>query len=768
VVANNLPLQATSFIGREEQIEQVRRLLESTRLLTLTGAGGCGKTRLSLRVAEDVSGDYADGVWFVDLAPLTDSSLVPQALAAALVVHDIPGRTTLETVAEHLRNRATLIVLDNCEHVIDSAAGVAHVLLRDCRGVRILATSREALRSPGETTWRVPSLTLPPPPGIGATTESMMESEGVRLFVDRARAALPGFELTSASCAAVQDICHQLDGIPLALELAAARVRVFDVARIAARLGDRFALLSGGPRTALPRQQTLRATVDWSYALLSEPERTVLRRLSVFAGGWTLDSAEAVIADEDIQRSGALESLAALVEKSLVVAELRQGAMRYRLLETIRQYARERLDESGQTAAARDRHLAYFLGLAEEMEPALRGPNARHVMKDLDQELGNFRSALDWALQTRPDDALALSGSLGWYWWGRDHHTEGRRWLARALAGCTRRSPARMKALHATAWLAQHQRDLADSRALLEESLAIARELADTRTKAWVLHCLARVAYFENDAATARSVGERSLAVAERIGEPALIAWAHHILGLAAYIADDQPTARLHYEKSLAIRRQLRFDEGIAIVVILLGLVALRQGKVDEACARYREGLLLVHDLLGPWGIAMPIAALAHIAATHGQPVPAVSLGAVATRLSEAYQTPLIPLIEPLLAESLDLAQQELARDTYAEAWAEGQSMSIEAAVAQAMQVAAEPQRVAAPREYGTLTAAEARVLQLLVEGSTTREIASQLVVAVSTVDRHITHIYNKLGVRNRAEATSVALKHNLVQNRQD
>jgi len=467
-----------------------------------------------------------------------------------------------------------------------------------------------------------------------------------------------------------------------------------------------------------------------------------------------------------------LDLLAALVDKSLVVGEYQRGSMRHRLLETIRQYSRERLEEAGETEDARDSHLNWALGLAEECEPKLVGPDAGAAMDRLEAELDNLRTALDWALQSRPDAALRLSGALGWFWWGRDYHSEGRRWLERALAANGDLTPPRMKALHAAGWLAHHQRDLAEARALLEESLAIAHDLGDRASVAWALHCLGRVAYFEKEPATARSLAEQSLTVAEEIGDASLIAWAHHLLGLAAYIANDDPTARVHYERSLAIRRALRFSEGKGILLILVGLVAARQGKLVEARALYQEGLATIRELLGPWGLAMPLAALSHIAAANGQPDQAVRLGATATRLSAAYQTPLIPLVEPFLAQGLEAARQALGELTFGQAWAEGQAMSLEAAVAEALAVVdIAPVTAAATQEghakstvFGNLTPTELQVLRQLVGGSTTKEIAAELVVAISTIDRHITHIYAKLGARNRAEAAAIALKTGLVQ----
>lgn len=769
---NNLPVQRTSFVGRDEQIAEIVQLLRATRVLTLLGAGGCGKTRLALRVAADVSGGFPDGVWFVDFAPLTDPTLVPQTVAQVLGVRETPGRSVMDTLQQHLRLRQILVILDNCEHVIDTSAQMADALLRTCPAVRILATSREPLRTPGETTWRVPALSLPPPAGVGASTLlDLTAFESVKLFVDRALAALPSFRLTAATSLAVQEICRALDGIPLAIELAAARVRVLSVEQIAARLDDRFRLLTAGPRTAMPRQQTLQATVDWSYALLSEPEKTALRQLSVFAGGWTIEAAEILTLADGVRTQSAFDVLASLVDKSLSIAELHRGAMRHRLLETIRQYAYQRLEEAGDAELARNRHLSYFLRLAEEIEPKLQDRRARAAMDQLEAEIDNLRTALEWALQTRPDTALRLSAALGWFWWGRDYHTEGRRWLKRSLAASTEPTPARMKALYVSGWIAHHQRDLAEARNLLNESLAIAHQCRDNRSVAWVLHCLGRVAYFEGDSGAARSMGEQSLAVAEQIGDPPLVAWAHHLLGLAAYIGADYARARLHYNRSLAIRHELGFEEGICILTILLGLVAVREGDLAEARVLCQEGLSILRGLLGPWGVAMPLAALSHIAARLGAPVQAVRFGAAATYLGESYQTPLIPLVEPLLADGLELARQALGAEKYLYAWAAGQALSLQTATNEALALDFAPElpepiesAEKADRSGSRLTATEIQVLRLLVRGRTSKEIAAELVVAVSTVDRHLTHIYTKLGVRNRAEATALALNGGLIK----
>jgi non-specific serine/threonine protein kinase len=770
---HNLPLQLTSLVGREREIAEVARLLATTRLLTLTGAGGCGKTRLALQVAADLMDAHADGVWLVELAAVADPALAARTIAVALGLREAPGRDALDSLVEHVRARSLLLVLDNCEHLVAQVARVVDRLLRSAPRLHVLATSREPLNCPGEMTWRVPSLRVPPAasPG-GPPVEQVLQFEAVRLFVDRARAVQPRFAVTEQNAAAVAEVCRQLDGIPLAIELAAARLRVFSVEQVEARLDDRFRLLTVGPRTALPRQQTLRATIDWSFALLAQPERVLLRRLSVFAGGWRFEAAEVVSAGDGLQAHAVLDVLTQLVDKSLVIVEERAGAARFRLLETIRQYARDRLHEAGESAAVHDRHLTAYLALAEAAEPALRGREHPIWLARLDEEHDNLRAALDWSLTTSAhESALRLSGALARYWWMRAHHDEARRWLERALAGPPVRTAARMKALHGAGWLAQHRREPATARALLGESLDIARELGDRWTEALVLHSLGRVAYFDGDPAGARALAEQSLTIAESLGDDWLIAWALHLLGLAAYIAADYPTARAYYTRSLDLRRQIGDQEGTVVLLQLLSVIAIRTGEIDTAHALLHEAAPMVQAVLGRWSLAMVLALLAAIAAARGQVVWAVHLGGAAIALGESQQMPLIPLVEAVLTDSLDAARQTLGDAAYAAALAEGRALDPDAAVAAALAGGGPPPALAPTRSgqptqddsITMLTPAEARVLRLLAAGRTTKEIAADLSVAISTVDRHITHLYSKLGVRNRAEATATALTRGLV-----
>ena len=492
---HNLPLQLTSFIGREKQIAEVSGLLKSQRLLTLTGSGGTGKTRLALQAAGELLDAFPDGAWLVELAPLADPDGVPQAVAAALGLQKSGEISYQAMLLNYLQKKHLLLVLDNCEHLLEACAGLAHALLRHCPAVTILATSREALGSAGETAYRVPSLAAPDPAAL--QPEELAQAEAVRLFAERAASVLPGFQLTPESLPHAARICHRLDGIPLAIELAAARVGVLSVAQIAARLDDRFRLLTGGARTALPRQRTLRASIDWSYSLLPETERALLQRLSVFSGGWTLEAAEQVCVMNGVESWEILDGLASLVNKSLVAADHRPGVeTHYHMLETIRQYAQERLEDAGQGAQARDAHLGFYLALAEEYEALLRTPRIGEALDRLDLELDNLRAALDWALgmgdRAGAEQAARMACALTYFWDARALLYEAVAWMERALPLLSEGDPAgaalRAKACLTLGYLFGFTSiDKMKARLYTEESARLYRRLGDQRGLALAL-----------------------------------------------------------------------------------------------------------------------------------------------------------------------------------------------------------------------------------------------------------------------------------------
>jgi predicted ATPase/class 3 adenylate cyclase/Tfp pilus assembly protein PilF len=607
---NNLPSHWTSFIGREREIAEVKGTLAGTRLLTLTGAGGCGKTRLALQVAADLLGDYPDGVWLVELAAVADPALVPQAVAAAVGVREEPGRPLLQTLVESLRPRRLLLLLDNCEHLVGACASLAHDLLSRCPQLCLLATSREVLGIAGEMAWRVPSLSLPDPEEP-LPAEQITDYEAVRLFVDRALRTRPGFAVTPENASSVAQVCHRLDGIPLAIELAAARVCILSVEQITARLDDCFHLLSGGNREALPRQQTLRAAIDWSYDLLSEAERQLLRRLSVFAGGWTLPAAESVCAGEEIEEHEVLDLLTALVDKSLVSVDEQGNEARYRLLETIRQYGAEQLRGSGEEAPLRQRHRNWFRELAETAEAALSGADQGTWLNRLEREHANVRAALDAAVQAADvETAWRLGGALWRFWEVRGYLAEGRQRLA-AVLGAEPGAPsrgeatlARAKALAGAGVLAQRQGDYGMARALYEESLAIRRELGDHEGIAGSLNHLGSIAVSQGDYSTARTLFEESLAIWRERRNRQGIAASLHSLGIVAQFQGDYDTARARYRESLALRREIEDNRGIAAALNNLGNIAWYQGEHAAARSLYEEGLAIRRGLGDKAGIA--------------------------------------------------------------------------------------------------------------------------------------------------------------------
>jgi predicted ATPase len=430
---HNLPAARTSFVGRRHEMVEVKRALAMTRLLTLTGAGGSGKTRLALEVARDLLGAYPDGVWLVELAGLSEGTLVPPAVAGVLGVQERAGQPLTDTIGEVLRGKRMLLMLDNCEHLVEAAASLVDALLDSCPDLRILATSREALGVAGEVRCTVPALSVPVP-GSPPAVEDLEGYDSARVFAERASGRRPGFALHSGNAVAVAEICRKLEGIPLAIELAAARTGALAVEEISGRLTDSLELLTDGGRTRTPRQRTLRGALDWSYELLDEPERKLFRRLSVFAGGWTLAAAEVVGAGNGLEESRIIELLSQLVDKSLVRIELTGEILRYGFLEPVRQYAREKLGQSGEAEAVRRKHAAFFLALAEEAEPELRRREQVAWLRRLDNEYDNLRAVLTRSLDRKDAElGLRLAGSLTEFWVVRGHDSDGRRWFEKLL-----------------------------------------------------------------------------------------------------------------------------------------------------------------------------------------------------------------------------------------------------------------------------------------------------------------------------------------------
>ena len=618
---NNLPRQLTSFVGREKEIEEVKALLARTRLLTLTGSGGSGKTRLALQVAADLLDAFPEGVWVAELAPLADPTLVTQTVATALGIHEQAGQNLLQTVTDYLKSRTLLLLLDNCEHLLSACVQLAASLLRSCPQVKVLATSREALGIAGEQTYRVPSLSLPDLKQT-LTVETLLQSEAVRLFTERALLVQSDFVVRPHSVVALGQLCSRLDGIPLAIELAAARVRSLSVEEINARLDSRFRLLTGGNRAALPRQQTLRALVDWSYDLLSAPERGLLCRLSVFAGGWVLEAAEAVCEGGEIEAWEVLDLLTSLVDKSLVVYEEREGAARYRLLETVRQYGMERLAQSGDAEEVRGRHRDYFLGLAEAAEPQLAGPEQGMWLARLEVEHDNLRAALSWcgAEEEGAEAGLRLAGALCRFWDVRGYLGMGRTYLGEALEreGASGRTKERAKALNGAGNLAKNQGDYEAARLLHEESLAIRRELGDTRGVAVSLHNLGFVAEQQGDYEKARALHEECLVIRRELRDKRGIAHSLLHLGNAASYQGDPAAARTLYEESLAIARELGDTWGVATSLGNMGIMAQEQGNYEAGRLLHEESLAIRREMGDKQGIAWSLGNLGFVAEQQG------------------------------------------------------------------------------------------------------------------------------------------------------
>ncbi|HLZ30748.1 MAG TPA: AAA family ATPase [Chloroflexota bacterium] len=692
---NNLPLQVTTFIGRQKEIVEVNRMLLASRLLTLTGAGGSGKTRLSLHVGAEVLQQYPDGVWFVELAPLAEPGLVAQRVAATLGVRDDPAQPIARTLVSALAAKHLLLILDNCEHLIEACASLVEALIRGCPSLRVLCTSREALRIAGETVWRVPSLSLPDP-ALRTTARHLVQSEAVQLFVDRARAVLPEFAYTDRTAMALAEVCRRLDGLPLALELAAAQVALVGVGEISRRLEDRFRLLTRGSRTAPPRQQTLRAALTWSYELLTDPERRLFDRLAVFAGGWTVEAAEAVCGGEDIDRTDVLELVARLASKSLIVADGHEEGMRYRLLETLRQYGAEKLEASGQASAARRRHAAYYADLVIRAEPELVGPDQGHWFGRLEVEHDNIRAALLWLVEqaTGGEEAEAQRAAelglractvLHGFWYQRAYVVEGHDRLMALLRTAGGAPRTRARALNAAGWLAHYRGDFAGAQTLLEAAHSIFEADGDTLGAAWSSAYLGTARFRLGKWEAARADLEASLSVFRAVGDQRGTAASVGVLGaLLRWSGADAERAHALVRESLDLHRALGNQEGVCRDLFLVGQFAMLSGDDAAAWAPLAESLQIAFAGGYLYWLAYLLECFAHLVA-RDRPTQALTLAGAAAALREREGAPSSPFWRSWFDPVLAGIRQRVGEPLGGQALAAGRALSLEQAIATAL-----------------------------------------------------------------------------------
>jgi len=646
VAVNNLPANKPTLIGREEDLAAVLALLRRTHLLTLVGAGGVGKTRMALEVADIVTPDFPDGVCIVELAPVTDASLVIGTVAGALDVHEEATRSLLDTLLEFLRRRRMLLILDNCEHLIEACAAFAEQVLRCSAGTRTLATSREALDVAGEVAWRLPSLRSAPPDTL-LSVDALLDFPASRLFVERVQAAAPTFRLTPENTVAVAQICHRLDGIPLALELAAARVGAMRVEQVAERLHDRFALLTRSRRTALQRHQTLRSLIDWSHELLNEPERVLWRRLSQFAGGWTLAAAKAVCSAPPLLREDVPELMARLVEKSLVVLDTQSEEPRYRLLETIREYGLEKLMAADELQSTRERHLRHFVDQAETIRPTLTRQDQLRGHAQAELELDNMRLALHWSLNSgQPELGLRLFSSLTRFWYKNMHWKEMVGWQER-LAEALRLSGAPLsvheaRSFYGAAMLATNY-DPPHGRRLCERCVELSGALEFEEGLAWSLMWMGYIDTRQRDVATAEMF-RASLAHGRSIADPwrqafllaqALICYA----GYEALMGRDESAEAMVAECEAEMAKiggdRLYIGHGRA----LLGTIAIRRGHFERAGQLLAESLTLYRSVESKFDIAGSLAQQGFLALRQDDPVRALALFRESLPLHRNYPT---------------------------------------------------------------------------------------------------------------------------------
>jgi predicted ATPase/transcriptional regulator with XRE-family HTH domain len=683
---SNLPATFTSLIGRDKDIAAVQDYLTNPdiRLVTLIGPGGIGKTRLSIASASKLLAAFSDGIFFVPLAPLDQPSLIPSATLQALGHLEKNNLSPEQGLIEGIANKQMLLVLDNSEHLIEDVARIASSLLSACSRLKILTTSREALQIPGEWLYSVPVLDLPKKNSV-VDMDTISEFPALMLFAERARAVRSDFALNAENIRAVAAICLQLEGLPLAIELIAARVKTLSIEQIAARLDDRFALLTSGSRIAPSRQQTLRATLDWSYELLTELEIELFRQLSVFAGGFTLEALESVAllnSDQSI-----LNALSRLVDKSLLLVE-QQDQPRYRFLELIRQYARDKLNETRESNLIQDRHLNYYLRVAEEAEPYLFGSGQQDWKNRLELDHDNLRVALAWSLESNQFEAgLKMAGALAWFWHNKGHLSEGNLWLEKILAaGIGNQGKERAKALRASSILSTGAGDYVRARAFAESSVKLYREMGDNRGAGLVLADLGASLHWGGKEEEAIESLEESLRLLRATGERWEIAYALLWLGDTWFRMGDVERAATRWEESLVLTQELGDDYLMGWSLGGLADVARLSGDYKRATGMFKESLSLYLSSGNKFGPPFSLEALALVAAALGDPKRAARLWGAASAWREAINEPLPPAYQRDYAASINQARTQLGEEVYASAWSEGHAMSPEQAIALALE----------------------------------------------------------------------------------
>jgi non-specific serine/threonine protein kinase len=755
-----LPVELSSFVGRAQELEELRKMLGSTRLLTLTGIGGAGKSRLAFRLAAAVAADYPDGVRLVSLGPVLDASLLSQAIASVLDVRERSGESLEASLSRHLRDRGALLVFDGCEHLIDACARLVELLLGSSHHLTILTTSQEALRVPGEVIWRVPSLSLPASDGESRIA-SLMESEAVRLFVDRASLVQHGFSLTEQNGPLIALICRRLDGLPLAIELAAAQIRLMPPIELENRLQDRFRLLTGGSRTAMARHQTLRATVDWSYDRLDRPEQALFRRLAVFSGSFDLEAAEAVCGGSPVPID-VFGCLSRLVDRSMVgVQDGVRGTGRYRLLESLRQYGQERLTDSGDEHVRR-RHAEYYASLAQKGSDGLVGAAQAASLAGLEFDQDNMRAALTWALGNDRDLALHLAAALGPYWYMRGSLTEGHEWLATAIAASSTPSPTLARALTHAGWVAYWQGDYERSRTLAERGLAVARDLGDAIEIARAVNLLGGVFHIaDEDFDAARRCYAEAYEIRSSLSDHWGMASSLNNLALAEYDAGDYETAESLMRDALAQVDALGDQRARANALDSLARIVLERGKDAEARRYHSECLALAQQLGDKVDTADALDGLARVAVAEGASERALTIAGAAHALRDriGYETP-----KPWrrrLQKSIDAARADISPKVAATAWERGTRLNEQQAVLLALARAEADSGDG--RGGGLLTPRELEIAALVAVGLSNKQMAIRLKISERTADAHVEHIRTKLDVHTRVQIAAWFTQNGLV-----